>query len=87
MRVEVVLPLAIPGTLTYGVPVELIPRLGVGRRVVVPLGTRRTTGYLAAIDVPPPAGNPTLRDVLDVEDDRPGLPEELMRLVLEAGRH
>ncbi|MBI5488897.1 MAG: primosomal protein N' [Deltaproteobacteria bacterium] len=87
MRIEVVLPLALPGTLTYHVPPELVPRLRLGARVVVPLSTRRATGYVAALDVPPPQGEVVLRDVLAVPEDATGLPEDLLQLVLEAARY
>ncbi|MBI5500767.1 MAG: primosomal protein N' [Deltaproteobacteria bacterium] len=87
VRIEVVLPLALPGTLTYSVPPELVPRLRLGARVVVPLATRRATGYVAAIDVPPPHGEVALRDILAVPEDVAGLPEDLLRLILEAARY
>jgi primosomal protein N' (replication factor Y) len=85
--VEVVLPLALPGTLTYRVPPELEGELRVGRRVMVPLGTRRAAGYVAAMGVAAPPGEHRLRDVLSIGEDRLALPEELVRFALEAARY
>ncbi len=55
-----------------------------GARVVVPLGTRRVTGVVVDPDaVTVPAGD--LRDVIEVLDDRPFLPPDIVDLALWVG--
>ena len=87
--VEVLLPLALPGTLTYRVPAELVPRLRVGQRVAVPLGTRRASGYVVEIRSGPrdPGTALRLRDVAAILDDVPPLGEELLGFLREAARY
>ncbi len=52
---EVLLPLAMPGALTYAVPDEIAGSLSVGCRVVVPLGRSKFyTGIVTAVNVAEP---------------------------------
>lgn len=72
VTVDVVLPLAAPGTFTYALPAEAQATVGVGSRVVVPFGARR---YYTAIVIrrpgtPPPDGV-ALKSVTEVVDDAP----------------
>lgn len=54
---EVLLPLAMPGPLTYAVPDEIAGSVTVGCRVVVPLGRSKFyTGIVTAINAPEPKG-------------------------------
>ena len=89
LRVEVLLPLALPGTLTYRVPAELAPRIRVGQKIAVPLGTRRATGYVAEIHAGArgPGDDLRLRDVAAILDDVPPLGEELLGFLREAARY
>ena len=56
-------------TFTYAVPPELSARIQLGTRVEVPLGTRRATGYVVALDGQPPrdVAVKAIREVLDGE--------------------
>ncbi|MEW5983342.1 MAG: primosomal protein N' [Acidobacteriota bacterium] len=69
--------------LTYGVPAEF-PTPHAGARVLVPLGTRTVTGCVAAVQSVPrePATSGALRDILDLLDDGPYLPEDIVKLAL-----
>ena len=81
--VEVALNVPRLGALTYRVPEELADKLVPGMRVMVPLGRRRMTGYVAALPGPLPPGGPdpkTLKDVIRALDDEPALTEELIGL-------
>ena len=77
--VEVILPLPLDGVFTYSVPGPLEGRVGVGVRVVVPLG--KSKEYMAMVtrvhSVKPDFAT---RDILQVADDRPILPERQLRL-------
>lgn len=69
--------------LTYRVPPEF-PTPALGARVLVPLGTRQVTGCVASVESAPDAeGDRTgLRDILDLLDDGPYLPEDILKLAL-----
>ncbi len=72
MSVDVVLPLALPGVLTYLLPETLADKVTVGSRVVVPLGPRK---FYTAIVVRRP-GTPLsaevrMKEVADVVDPAP----------------
>ena len=67
--IEVAVPLPMDRTFHYRVPPALVPRALPGRRVFVPFGGRRLTGYiLAVVDASEVA---RLKDVIDVLDDEP----------------
>ena len=68
--VDVILPLPLDGTFTYGVSTELAPRVQEGVRLLVPLG--RSKRYTAiAVRLHDEAPGFEVRDVLEVLDDRP----------------
>ena len=68
--VDVILPLPLDGTFTYGVSTELAPRVQEGVRLLVPLG--RSKRYTAiAVRLHDEAPEFEVRDVLEVLDDRP----------------
>ncbi|HJT17330.1 MAG TPA: primosomal protein N', partial [Thermoanaerobaculia bacterium] len=46
---DVAVPVAVHGTFTYAIPEHLREALRVGSRVEVPLGTKRTTGFVVAL--------------------------------------
>ncbi len=71
------------GLLTYSLPAGA-PVPAKGARVVVPLGTRRVTGCVVTADAAVPEGA-TLRDVIDVLDERAFLPPDIVDLALWVG--
>lgn len=82
-RVAVCLPL--PRTLHYGIPDHLVPCARPGARCVVPLGNARATGFIVDLDLV--AEVPKVRDLLEVLDRDPALPEDLVRLGLWLSRY
>lgn len=79
LYVEVILPLPLDGTFTYSVPDTLAPQVRMGVRVVVPLGRSKT---YTAMAVRTHGDKPEFdtRDILQVVDDSPVLPERQLRL-------
>ncbi len=78
---EVAIPLAVHGSFTYAIPLELRDGVRLGARVEVPLGTKLTTGFVVALsDTPPPdsARLKAIRSILDDED--PALIPEIIDL-------
>lgn len=77
--VEVAVPLPLPGTLTYAVPVSLAARLERGARVRVQVGRRRVTGIVWALAAEAPSGVEIkpLEALLDLE---PIVPLDLLEL-------
>ena len=68
--VDILLPLALENTLTYGIPTDL--QLAVGQRVVVPLGKRkRYTGIVTRLHNEAPAEGVELKYVEEVVDEAP----------------
>ena len=79
LYVEVILPLPLEGTFTYSVPDTLAPHVRMGVRVVVPLGRSKT--YTAmAVGTHNDKPEFDTRDILQVVDDSPVLPERQLRL-------
>jgi primosomal protein N' (replication factor Y) len=77
VTVTVAVPLPLD-PLTYSIPRGL--RVARGARVVVPIGRRTTTGYVLAVEHGPAPIDRPLKDVLEVLDDEPFLPEAVLRL-------
>ena len=79
LYVEVILSLPLDGTFTYSVPDTLAPQVRMGVRVVVPLGRSKT--YTAmAVSTHNDKPEFDTRDILQVVDDSPVLPERQLRL-------
>ncbi|HHP7239377.1 replication restart helicase PriA [Longibacter sp.] len=78
--VDVVLPVPVDQTYSYGVPPEMRGAVVVGARVLVPFGNRRLTGVVAAPGPDPESVDFALKNILDVLDDRPACSEEMLRL-------
>ena len=79
LYVDVILPLPLEGTFTYSVPDTLAPQVRMGVRVVVPLGRSKT--YTAmAVGTHNDKPEFDTRDILQVVDDSPVLPERQLRL-------
>ena len=78
LYVDVILPLSLEGTFTYSVPDTLAPQVRMGVRVVVPLGRSKT---YTAMAVRTHNDKPEFdtRDILQVVDDSPVLPERQLR--------
>lgn len=79
LYVDVILPLPLEGTFTYSVPDTLAPQVRMGVRVVVPLGRSKT---YTAMAVRTHNDKPEFdtRDIIQVVDDSPVLPERQLRL-------
>jgi primosomal protein N' (replication factor Y) len=77
---DVAIPVAVHGSFTYAIPEELRDGVRLGSRVEVPLGTKRTTGFVIALtdDAPEAAKIKPIRAVLD--DDEPALTPEILEL-------
>ncbi|HEY8130389.1 MAG TPA: primosomal protein N', partial [Thermoanaerobaculia bacterium] len=77
---DVAVPVAVRGTFTYTIPEHLRDDVRLGSRVEVPLGTKRTTGFVVNLhDTTPSAGKlKPIQSVLD--DDEPALLPEIIEL-------
>ncbi|MFT4566071.1 MAG: primosomal protein N' (replication factor Y) [Saprospiraceae bacterium] len=71
--VEVLLPLAIPQTYTYAVPLELVERIGFGLRVEVPIKNKLLSGLIAGIHQEKPISK--TRNIISILDDQPIIQE------------
>ena len=87
--VHVAVPVPAIGALTYGLPAT-IPSVMLGARVLVPLGTRILTGVVVAESVSSvpsvtrpeaPAPSTELREIIDVLDESPFLPADVIKLI------
>ncbi|WP_297260790.1 primosomal protein N' [uncultured Prevotella sp.] len=79
LYVDVILPLPLEGTFTYSLPDTLAPQVRMGVRVVVPLGRSKTyTAMAVRTHGDKPEFDP--RDIIQVVDDSPVLPERQLRL-------
>jgi len=77
---EVAVPVAVHGSFTYSIPEELRDGVRLGSRVEVPLGTKRTTGFVVALidRVDDESKLKPIRALLD--DDEPALTPEIIDL-------
>ncbi|MBT1074138.1 replication restart helicase PriA [Geobacter grbiciae] len=66
--IEVAIPLPLDTTFHYRVPEGLMPRIVAGKRVLVPFGRRKVTGYVLGFVT---GEERELREVADVLDDAP----------------
>ena len=76
--VDVALPLPLHQSFTYTVPAELIQRVSVGSRVLVPFGRKQISGVV--VGFPSATLITTLRPIQDVLDAAPALSQELLKL-------
>ncbi|QJA05327.1 primosomal protein N' [Thermosulfurimonas marina] len=74
---NLVLPVPLPGALVYASKAPLLP----GVRVLVPVKTRRMVGVVLE-EVPEPSGPWEIREVEEVLDQEPLIPQELLRFLL-----
>ena len=77
---DVAVPVAVRGTFTYSIPSHLRDDVRLGSRVEVPLGAKRTTGFVVNLhDDAPSAG--TLKPIHSVlDEDEPALLPEIIDL-------
>ncbi len=77
---EVAVPVAVHGSFTYSIPADLRDAVRLGSRVEVPLGTKRTTGFVIGLidSADDPEKLKPIRAVLD--DDEPALTPEIIEL-------
>lgn len=76
----------LPDPLTYAVPEETKDFPAIGSRVLVPLGGRRVSGFVVALDAPPPPKG-RVRAYERVMEDTPLLDAETLTLGLWVARH
>ena len=70
--VNVIVPRPLDGPFTYQVPALLERRIGVGKRVIVPFGSRRyVTGIVEGIQFVRPGDVASVKEVLEVLDESP----------------
>jgi len=78
--VEVAVGLPVEGAFTYAVPGELSDVALPGARVLVPFGRRKVTGYVLGEGSPP--DDAEIKEIIEVLDDIPAIPETLLRDLL-----
>lgn len=83
---NVAVPVPLRRTFIYSIPESLESPLP-GCRVLVPFGRRRLTGYLLSPATPREAGALRIREVLELLDEEPSLPEGLLSFLLEAAEY
>lgn len=73
MYVDVILPLALEGVLTYRVPDELVSQVAVGQRILVPIGQKKIiTGIICSLTPATPLSNDIVyKDILCYLDEQP----------------
>jgi primosomal protein N' (replication factor Y) len=76
--VDVVFNLSIEKSFTYKIPTEILTEISVGQRVLAPFGKREITGIV--INVSEKVPRIKCKDIIDVLDDKPLIPEELLDL-------
>ena len=76
MYLQAAIPVPVFRTFTYAVPPELRGAVSVGKRVLVPFGKKRTTGYIVGTGETTETENP--RDIAEILDEEPLFsPEDL----------
>lgn len=80
MYVEVALPLPLPRTFTYRVPVELQGDARPGARVLVPFGPRERIGWIDRVLPAPPADPGRIKPLTGVLDAAPSATPAILRL-------
>ena len=74
--IEVAVALPVYRTFTYSVPESFVDVLAPGKRVLVPFGRRRVTGYIFGQQDRPE--NRTVKPILDILDERPLFPAAMV---------
>ncbi len=76
--IDVAVALPVSGMFTYGVPVSMSGRIAIGKRVLVPFGQRRVTGYVVSAGTD--SEQAETKHILDVLDDEPLFPAAMVPL-------
>ena len=74
---EVAVPLPVHGLFTYRVPPELRNSVSAGKRVLVPFGGRRVTGYVMGFTGRTPKVA-RIKSILDILDEVPLFPQTMI---------
>lgn len=74
--IEVAVALPVYKTFTYSVPEDLLPFISVGKRVLIPFGRRRVTGYI--LGTPQDITPGEIKHILDVLDEQPLFPQSMI---------
>jgi primosomal protein N' (replication factor Y) len=77
-HIEVAISLPVHQTYTYSVPESFADFLATGKRVLVPFGRRRVTGYVFGQSGP--VDKKEIKSILDVLDDQPLFPPSMVPL-------
>jgi primosomal protein N' (replication factor Y) len=83
--VNVAIPSGSGGIFTYSVPKNMTLPVSLGKRVLVPFGSRRLTGYI--VEVLDQAPRENLRDILDILDSEPLFEEKDLSFYIWASRY
>ena len=74
--IEVAIALPVYSTYVYSVPEDLLALVSTGKRVLVPFGRRRVTGYILGACNKTDQGK--IKDILDILDDEPLFPSSMI---------
>jgi primosomal protein N' (replication factor Y) (superfamily II helicase) len=78
---DVAIPLAVRGTFTYAIPERMRDAVRLGSRVEVPIGPKRSTGFVVELHDRAPDPSTRLREITGVlDDDEPALIPEIIDL-------
>jgi primosomal protein N' (replication factor Y) len=80
---EVAIALPVEKTFHYAIPVQLVPLCEVGKRVLVPLGKRRVTGYLLTTcsTLPSDVSAKEIKEIIDCLDETPLFDGAMLRFL------
>ena len=78
--IDVAIPLPLEGPFTYRVPSEYVPRVEIGRRVLVPFRNKIRAGFIVGTCASDPGG-PEIKDVVDIPEEEPYLTLELWTFI------
>lgn len=70
--IDVAIPLPLDGPFTYKVPSELLPRVEIGRRVLVPFRNKIRAGFVVGTTASDP-GSQEIKEVVDIPEEEPYL--------------
>jgi primosomal protein N' (replication factor Y) len=74
--IEVAVALPVYKTFTYSVPGDLLPFISIGKRILIPFGRRRVTGYI--LGTSPEITSGEIKHILDVLDEQPLFPQSMI---------
>ena len=74
--VDVAVALPVFNTYTYRVPEDLLPHIENGKRVLIPFGHRRATGYI--LGPAKPLEDRQTKEVVEILDEKPLFPESMI---------